>query len=204
MSPRAAEALRRIPTQDRGERRVAALLNAAASVIAENGYEAATMSDIAERAGSSIGSLYQFFPNKVSVGQALWNLYTAQFEELWRPLERRAKTLTPKQLTETMIDSTISFVDSHPAFLALFDAPGSTRRALEHRERVRQQVAGFLRAGRPRMSKARALRQATVSLQIIRALNQLYAELHAPEKRLYVQEFKMAVVAYLNLRTSPQ
>ena len=55
---------RRIPMQERGEKRVAGLLEAAAAIFAEVGFEAATMSDIAERAGGSIGSLYQFFPSK--------------------------------------------------------------------------------------------------------------------------------------------
>ncbi|MGH9824396.1 MAG: TetR family transcriptional regulator, partial [Blastocatellia bacterium] len=58
---------RRIPQQKRGQRRVAGFLRAAASVIAEMGYEQATMSAIAERASSCIGSLYQFFPNKAAV-----------------------------------------------------------------------------------------------------------------------------------------
>jgi len=65
---------------------VAGLLNAAAHVIAETGYEAATMSEVAERAGASIGSLYQFFPNKEAVTQALRSNYSHQIEELWVPL----------------------------------------------------------------------------------------------------------------------
>ena len=48
----------------RGRERVAALLAAAATVFAERGYEAATMTEVAARAGASIGSLYQFFPTK--------------------------------------------------------------------------------------------------------------------------------------------
>src|SRR3984893_8176245 len=62
---------RRIPIQERGEKRVAGLLEAAAAIFAEVGFEAATMRDIAERAGASIGSLYQFFPNKEVVAQAI-------------------------------------------------------------------------------------------------------------------------------------
>ena len=45
----------KVPRQERGERRVAELLEAAEAVIAESGYEAATMSAIAERAGAAIG-----------------------------------------------------------------------------------------------------------------------------------------------------
>src|ERR1700743_1283175 len=64
------------PTQERGEKRVADLLAAAEQLFASSGYEATSMNAIASLAGSSIGSLYQFFPNKESVGAALLNRYT--------------------------------------------------------------------------------------------------------------------------------
>ena len=56
---------------------MAGLLEAAEAVIAEIGYEAATMSAIAERAGAAIGSLYQFFPSKACITQALRTEYAA-------------------------------------------------------------------------------------------------------------------------------
>src|SRR6185312_15049458 len=51
------------PTQERGERRVTDLLSAAEHLFATNGYDATPMSGIAQLAGASIGSLYQFFPS---------------------------------------------------------------------------------------------------------------------------------------------
>lgn len=42
-------------------------MEAAAAVIAEKGYEGATMAEIAARSGTKIGSLYRFFPNKESL-----------------------------------------------------------------------------------------------------------------------------------------
>jgi AcrR family transcriptional regulator len=59
----------------RGEKRVAGLLEAAAAIFAEVGFEAATMRDIAERAGASIGSLYQFYRNKDVVARAIKTQY---------------------------------------------------------------------------------------------------------------------------------
>ena len=58
---------RRIPRQPRGRRRVSQLLDAAAAVISSVGYDAATMTAIAAKAGAPIGSLYQFFPNKEAI-----------------------------------------------------------------------------------------------------------------------------------------
>ena len=62
---------RRVPTQERSRKRVEAILDAAASVFAEVGFEAATTEAIAERAKTSIGSVYQFFPNKVALFEAV-------------------------------------------------------------------------------------------------------------------------------------
>jgi AcrR family transcriptional regulator len=63
--------IRRIPTQERSRKRVEAILDAAAGVFAEIGFEAATTEAIAERAQTSIGSLYQFFPNKLVLFEAV-------------------------------------------------------------------------------------------------------------------------------------
>jgi hypothetical protein len=62
--------LRREPQLERGERRVVQLLETAAVVLAESGYEAATMTEVANRAGASIGTVYQYFPNKEALVQA--------------------------------------------------------------------------------------------------------------------------------------
>src|SRR5689334_114565 len=80
MKPRAPIAVpedagRRVPTQERAKKRVERILDAAAFVFAEQGYEAATMEDIAARAETSIGSIYQFFPNKLSLFTALTRHY---------------------------------------------------------------------------------------------------------------------------------
>ena len=65
------EPLRREPRQARARQRVNIILDAAAAEFAAVGYEAATTNAIARRAGTSIGSLYQFFPNKEAVLEAL-------------------------------------------------------------------------------------------------------------------------------------
>ncbi|PXY27681.1 TetR/AcrR family transcriptional regulator [Prauserella muralis] len=58
---------RRKPRQVRAELTRERILTAAAHVFAEHGYAAGTTNRIAERARVSIGSLYQYFPNKDSI-----------------------------------------------------------------------------------------------------------------------------------------
>jgi hypothetical protein len=61
----------RTPQRRNGKLRVAAILKAGEAVIAEKGYEAATMAEIAARSNTKIGSLYRFFPNKEVLANAL-------------------------------------------------------------------------------------------------------------------------------------
>ena len=63
------------PKRERGKQRVAALIDAGAELFAEKGYEATTMTEIATRAGAAIGSLYQFFPSKEALAEALFNRF---------------------------------------------------------------------------------------------------------------------------------
>lgn len=62
---------RKLPKQSRGRETVRAILEAAAQVFAERGMEGTTTNQVAERAGVSIGTLYQYFPNKESLMVAM-------------------------------------------------------------------------------------------------------------------------------------
>ena len=69
---------RRSPSQQRSRERVERMLSAASALIAEQGSDAMRMGEVAERAGVSIGSLYQFFPDKRAIVWALAERYTAE------------------------------------------------------------------------------------------------------------------------------
>ena len=63
--------LRRVPVQGRSVARVQRMLDACADLVDEVGYEGLTTTLLAERAEVAIGSIYQFFPDKRAVVQAL-------------------------------------------------------------------------------------------------------------------------------------
>ena len=71
-------ALRRTPRQQRGRERVERLLEAASRLIAEKGSDALRMSEVAAGAGVSIGSLYQYFPDKAAILRTLAERYLAE------------------------------------------------------------------------------------------------------------------------------
>jgi len=63
--------IRNEPVQARSTARLAALLDAAAQVVHEIGYERLTTAMVAERAGASIGTVYRYFPDRIAVLQSL-------------------------------------------------------------------------------------------------------------------------------------
>lgn len=70
-SPDGAALLRNEPVQARSTARLASLLDAAAAVVDEVGYERLTTALVAERAGASIGTVYRYFPDRIVVLQGL-------------------------------------------------------------------------------------------------------------------------------------
>jgi len=191
---------RRIPIQERGEKRVAELLQAAAAIFAEVGFEAATMSDIAERAGASIGSLYQFFPNKEAVTQAVMNRNYQALKELWASLVAVSAKTTTSRLVDQIFNLTIRAVEERPSMIRLVDAPRSTYPAVDIREALRQQLVELFLTRKPRMSPIKAHRYAEITVQILRALLWLYRDIEPPEREALVPEIKSALVNYLSPR----
>src|SRR4051812_42111676 len=81
--PRAS---RREPVQQRSALRVERMLDAAAGLLDEVGHEGLTTSGIAARAGVSVGSLYQFFPDKHAIVAALARRAFERFTARLAPL----------------------------------------------------------------------------------------------------------------------
>lgn len=165
-------------------------------MITELGYERATMSAIAERAHSSIGSLYQFFPNKKAVAEALRVQCIQEIEHRWRALADEAAELTTEKLACRLVMVQIEIVKTHPALLALLDVPPGTRTS-KWREVIRQRIAAVLMAHKPRLGQPAALRIAAVVQQVSRALLMLYGRSDADQKGSIVDEFKCVLKGYL-------
>jgi AcrR family transcriptional regulator len=86
---------RKKPVQKRSREKVDAILAAAAQVFEEHGMAAGTTNRIAERAGVSIGTLYQYFPCKEAVAAALLEQHVAETVGLLNALVRRAAERRP-------------------------------------------------------------------------------------------------------------
>jgi AcrR family transcriptional regulator len=191
---------RRVPQQDRGERRVAEVLEAAAAVIAEVGYEAATMTEMAERAGASIGALYQYFPNKEAIARALCQQYANEMEARWALLTAQGSGLGIKQLVDQIFDLLINFMKDRPAYIPLLNAPRNYKRDPAARNRLRQHFVDLFREKRPDLTQEPAFRIANVTVQVVKGMNPLYADAKPAERVEIVREFKLLLTTYLSSR----
>lgn len=77
MPAQAALSPRKKPVQERSRTTVEAILTATARVLVERGYAKTTTVAVAERAGVSVGSLYQYFPGKDALVAALLERHMA-------------------------------------------------------------------------------------------------------------------------------
>jgi AcrR family transcriptional regulator len=105
-SPQASVNLRRQPKQQRGKEKVEKILDAAAAVFDEVGYEAATTHMIAAKAGTAIGSLYQFFPDKAAIFKAMEIRHSERVKGFWSQVDIPALVQLPlRQMIYVLVES---------------------------------------------------------------------------------------------------
>ncbi|MGW0813905.1 TetR/AcrR family transcriptional regulator [Streptomyces viridiviolaceus] len=188
--------------QARGERRIAQLLQAAASVFCTTGYTAASTNAIAREAGVSPGTLYQFFPNKEAIAIELGDRLMHEMRETYGEALATVDPATPlEQAVETAVDRFIEFNCRRPEFFALMHGPDAPGRIAEAHDalhatlvsRVETLLTGFL----PDTPAADVHRVAHVCLGIYKAGLELVLAHEGAEREAYVRELKDVLLRYL-------
>ena len=172
-----ASATVRVPRLRRGQERVAGLLAAAASVFAERGYDAATMTEIAARAGASIGSLYQFFPIKPLIAEALHVQHIAALSAALNTLATPSTAGRPlADLAGHLFDLMDAFMAQHPAFIDLAERRDidPARKAVTRGDML-DQISRLVATASPRPSPARCRSIAILLLTMMKAAVSLRA-----------------------------
>jgi len=180
------------------------MLQAAAGLIVEVGYEKMTMTGIAERAATSVGSLYQYFPDKETIAQALFERLGQEMEERWTPLFETIQSLDAVEIARRLVDLLHSSIDEHPAYLPLLDAPLKLHRSAAARSRLRARLAKALMARQPNLSPDDSLLVANMTVQILKGFGALYPRGKVDEKVGLIRETTLALSAYLNARLNAQ
>jgi AcrR family transcriptional regulator len=103
---------RRVPRQERAQVTVEAMLDAAIKLLKRDGASAITTNRIAETAGVSIGSVYQYFPNKRSIFIALHERHIIQVD---RMIQRCLANGTEATLEEFVASLMLGMIQLHNA-----------------------------------------------------------------------------------------
>lgn len=167
--------MRRVPRQARGKQRVEGILDAAAALFSEIGVEATTTNAIAARAETSIGSIYQFFPNKQAVLHALNARYVDQLRAICDSLlvpgpEGESLAALVERIVRTLHD----FHARHPGFQAVFYGAHGTADLSEAAQTAAAEIVDRLdalfAAREPNLEPARRALAAAVCLEVMKAL----------------------------------
>ena len=145
-----------VPQRSNGKLRVAAILEAASAVIAEKGYEGATMAEIAARSGTKIGSLYRFFPNKESVADTIVVRARENLDAVFDRFDTAVNALSIRDLSDNLM-ALIFELFTRPAFMKLLDGGKnwSVKRE-EFRKGLLQRIAKTLIIHTPSLPKKSA------------------------------------------------
>ncbi len=196
------DSVRRLPQGERGRRRVALILEAAEQELAESGYEQFTTNAVAARAGISIGSIYQFFPNKEALVQALAARYHETIRKLYDDLFSGLPKGQPLARTvDYLIDPLVGYNARNRAFQALFCpilVPLRMSGAVAQvRSEVISRVHGIFADRRPDLPPESRSICVLISVHAVEALLPLATDGEGEVKQDVVREIKRLLLAYL-------
>ena len=123
LAPQMGARVRREPRQARSRARVAQILAAADSILSVEGFEALTVRRIAQDAGVPVGSIYQFFPDKAAVVDALAHGYIGEFDAAIAALVAGAQDEAAADWSDPvgrLVEEFASLYRSRPGYVALW------------------------------------------------------------------------------------
>jgi len=107
------------PVQVRSSKRLVALLDATADVIADIGFETLTTAMVADRAGASIGTVYRYFPDRIAVLQALISRNRQRASDTVVGALRASSAATVKSAMDVIFDAYLGLFRNEPGFRSL-------------------------------------------------------------------------------------
>lgn len=179
--------LTRVPKQARSRKKFDAILAEALRLIQERGYEQVSVREIARGAELPIASVYQYFPNKLSIVRQLWEGYTASLG-LVLGAELSALVAAPSEATRArvignVVDHMVAHHRDNPAFLEVWRAVDGAPelRALNREDnlRVADAVTSAILSIRPDADRAATTSRVLIACEAASATVKLAQELPA-------------------------
>ena len=199
---RSEVALRHVPKQVRGERKVDQILRSAEEVFAEVGYEHATTNEVARHAGVSIGSLYQFFASKDALLETMAQRYLDQTRKALAIVLDPSGSYKLRELLTELLQTLVKLQEQRPYFLqclgqnrAYAVLQGSVTKL---NQEVVGQVARLLLRTSGFRDTAEVNRQSAICVHTVGALLPLALSERGPGRRKMVAEIVTLLERYLS------
>lgn len=192
-SPKIAQA----PKRKRGHDRVAAIKKMATTIFTEKGYEAATMTEIAERSGTAIASLYRFFPSKEVLADALLLDYAQFVLTKLEALQNQTSPSSPERMAKALIDFRLGLQAQRRFAISLVDTRGLKADLKQmFRENLLKGLAGFLHKNIPHLTQSRSEIMASALLHVLKGVSETDQENPARQKKV-LAELEILICQYL-------
>jgi AcrR family transcriptional regulator len=194
---------RKSPKQERSRATIEAILTATARILVKEGFDKASTNRIAEQAGVSIGSLYQYFPSKEALVAALIERHTEEmtavlteaFDRVAKmPLDEAAREMVELMLRAHAIDPAL-----HRVLIEQVPRVGRLSRIHEVEGRAEQMVRAYLELHRAELRVTDLDAAAFLVVTTVESLTHA-ATIYHPEKlrsTVLCDEVTTLVVRYL-------
>lgn len=197
-----AKDLRKTPRQERSRTMVERIIAAGQTVLLRDGYEKASTNRVADEAGISPGSLYQYFPNKEAILAAVIERYAAELStQLTAVLADRLDEPGPS-LVRASFEGLLDVLHENIEFLRLVvevlprSQSGSWAGALE--QRISDLVTAYLSINKAQTSIADPATSAWILVRMVEHLSVQYVlEQPAISREKFINEMVDLTIAYL-------
>ncbi|UCG51678.1 MAG: TetR/AcrR family transcriptional regulator [Candidatus Latescibacterota bacterium] len=195
---------RRAPKQARSRERYKKILDTAANLFFEKGFDGATTNEIAHRAGISIGSLYQYFDNKEAIVAALTDRYVEALKDVTVDvITTDVEDLPTAPAVDRLLDPILKFHSAHPEFRPLWLGAEVSQELKDSMQamddEVVRRVGALLEARAPKIPRERARMVVTVMHLGLKSLLGLFGRSDTPRlKALAAAEMKRMFTAYVD------
>lgn len=187
----------RVPQQTRSRALVARILDAAAELFANTGYEATTTNHIATSAGVSVGSLYQFFADKHAVLEALQADWTVRLGDALDADLRANDTRSVTEIVDSVLDIHATVGREQPGLLGvLLTTHAGSRQVTSVRDTVQARLDEVLASKVPTLTVGRRRVAAAMLIHLSLGLYSLPRSV-ADDQDAVRAEVRAALIAYI-------
>lgn len=191
---------RRVPIQSRSRERRERIIDATADLLAAEGLEAVTTNAIAARAQTSIGSVYEFFPNRAAVLAALTERYLLRLRALADDVIAKGGG-SWEALAEGWVAALAEFYRTEPGYRQMWLgaqlSPELQSIASTWMEEFTARIAALTELRAPQLPLARRTVIARTVVHLVSSLLAVAVTQKPRARNLHVREAQRAVVRYL-------